>query len=283
MTHIAAIIMNEHLTEALRRLKKDSNENSVDRFVPPHDSIPSSSPLLAEDVTILRQLVSNVLISFLNTPRADTKRFEMLQLISSILSWSDDQREQVGLQRSSGLLSAPGINSTGSRPGKGHARSGKGKGVDDGLGESEVRPVPPTSITIGFVTHSRSSELRSTLGRIPPERVQCRRRVQRPSSTPPRLDLFLPLRPQLPRLHFRPSLSLVLLKRPPTDSLPSPCVPHRVDCVNEEAELWKPHVRVKLDDAYCPAEHQGGGGRCGRVRLRFSSLRGVVFWNVNWM
>ena len=31
-----------------------------------------------------RQLVSNVLITFLNTPRADTKRFEMLQLISSI-------------------------------------------------------------------------------------------------------------------------------------------------------------------------------------------------------
>ncbi|KAL8293284.1 hypothetical protein RQP46_000978 [Phenoliferia psychrophenolica] len=110
-----AIIMNEHLTEALRRLKKDSNENSVDR-----------------------QLVSNVLIAFLNTPRADTKRFEMLQLISSILSWSDDQREQVGLQRSSGLLSAPGvIGGGGSRPGKGHARSGKGKGVDDGLGESE--------------------------------------------------------------------------------------------------------------------------------------------------
>lgn len=31
--HSTAIIMNEHLTEALRRLKKDSNENSVDRCV----------------------------------------------------------------------------------------------------------------------------------------------------------------------------------------------------------------------------------------------------------
>ncbi|ORY92707.1 hypothetical protein BCR35DRAFT_298211 [Leucosporidium creatinivorum] len=108
-----AVILNEHLTEALRRLKKDSNENSVDR-----------------------RLVSNVLITFLNTPRADTKRFEMLQLISSILSWTDDQREQVGLQRSSGL-SAPGVIASGSRGGaKGHARSGKGKAVDD-LGENE--------------------------------------------------------------------------------------------------------------------------------------------------
>ncbi|KAI5477671.1 Golgi matrix protein [Pseudohyphozyma bogoriensis] len=115
-----AVILNEHLTEALRRLKKDSNENSVDRV----HRLP-------------RRLVSNVLISFLNTPRADTKRFEMLQLISSILSWTDDQREQVGLQRSSGL-SAPGVIASGSRGGgKGHSRSGKGKAVDDGLGENE--------------------------------------------------------------------------------------------------------------------------------------------------
>ncbi|KAK4705626.1 hypothetical protein P7C70_g568, partial [Phenoliferia sp. Uapishka_3] len=109
-----AIIMNEHLTEALRRLKKDSNENSVDR-----------------------QLVSNVLITFLNTPRADSKRFEMLQLISSILSWTDDQRETVGLQRASGLPSGPGIILSTLRPGKGHARGGKGKEVEDGLGENE--------------------------------------------------------------------------------------------------------------------------------------------------
>lgn len=103
------------MTEALRRLKKDSSEWTVDR-----------------------RLVSNVLISFLNTPRGDTKRFEMLQLLSSILSWNDDQREQVGLQRSSGL-SAPGVIASGSRGGqKGHARSGKGKAVDDGLGENEV-------------------------------------------------------------------------------------------------------------------------------------------------
>ncbi|KAM0787675.1 hypothetical protein ACM66B_003738 [Microbotryomycetes sp. NB124-2] len=101
-----AVILNEHLTEALRRLKKGDNEASVDR-----------------------RLVSNVLISFLLTPRGDSKRFEMLQVLSSILSWTDDQREQVGLQRTS-ALSGPGVIS-GRRTGRGHARSGKGKEADD--------------------------------------------------------------------------------------------------------------------------------------------------------
>lgn len=97
-------------------------------------SRPSSQKLTRSKFS---RLVSNVLITFLNTPRADTKRFEMLSLLSSILSWSDDQRETVGLQRSSGL-SAPGVVASGSRTHKGHARSGKGKAVDDGLGENEV-------------------------------------------------------------------------------------------------------------------------------------------------
>lgn len=34
MADRAAVILNEHLTEALRRLKKDSTENNVDRCVP---------------------------------------------------------------------------------------------------------------------------------------------------------------------------------------------------------------------------------------------------------
>ncbi|BGO93881.1 hypothetical protein NBRC10512_006109 [Rhodotorula toruloides] len=105
-----AVILNEHLTEALRRLKKDQSETSVDR-----------------------RLVSNVLITFLNTPRGDAKRFEMLQLIASILSWTDDQREKVGLQRASGALSGSSIISSGrGSSAKGHARSGKGKAVDEG-------------------------------------------------------------------------------------------------------------------------------------------------------
>ncbi|KZT24896.1 hypothetical protein NEOLEDRAFT_1178968 [Neolentinus lepideus HHB14362 ss-1] len=77
-----AIIMNEHLMEALRRLRRQSSAENVDR-----------------------RLVTNVLISFLSTPRADSKRFEMLQLLASILSWSDSEREKAGLQRMGNIVS----------------------------------------------------------------------------------------------------------------------------------------------------------------------------------
>jgi len=71
-----AVILNEHLMEALRRLRRNSSETNVDR-----------------------RLVSNVFLSFLSTPRADTKRYEMLSLLASILSWNDNEREKAGLQR----------------------------------------------------------------------------------------------------------------------------------------------------------------------------------------
>ncbi|KAH9989616.1 hypothetical protein BJV77DRAFT_1061172 [Russula vinacea] len=63
-----AVIINEHLMEALRRLRRGSASTSVDR-----------------------RLVTNVLLTFLCTPREDTKRFEMLGLLASILSWSDEE------------------------------------------------------------------------------------------------------------------------------------------------------------------------------------------------
>ncbi|KAF8802263.1 hypothetical protein BYT27DRAFT_7197360 [Phlegmacium glaucopus] len=81
-----AVIMNEHLMEALRRLRRNSTDFNVDR-----------------------RLVTNVLLSFLSTPRADGKRFEMLSLLASILSWNDLEREKAGLQR----ISSPDV-STGS-------------------------------------------------------------------------------------------------------------------------------------------------------------------------
>lgn len=64
--------------EALRRLRRNSSDTNVDR-----------------------RLVNNILLSFLSTPRADAKRFEMLTLLASILSWTDAEREKAGLQRSS--------------------------------------------------------------------------------------------------------------------------------------------------------------------------------------
>ncbi|KAG6834980.1 hypothetical protein H0H93_005946 [Arthromyces matolae] len=71
-----AVILNEHLMEALRRLRRNSTDFNVDR-----------------------RLVTNVLLSFLSTPRADSKRFEMLSLLATVLSWSDSEREKAGLQR----------------------------------------------------------------------------------------------------------------------------------------------------------------------------------------
>lgn len=82
------VIMNEHLMEALRRLRRNSSDTNVDR-----------------------RLVTNVLLSFLTTPRADSKRFEMLQLLSTILQWDDDEREKAGLQRREGAAPPTGSNS----------------------------------------------------------------------------------------------------------------------------------------------------------------------------
>jgi len=95
-----AVIINEHLMEALRRLRRNSTENNVDR-----------------------RLVTNVILSFLSTPRADSKRFEMLSLLSSILSWSDPEREKAGLQRinssdASHASSFWGRSASASTPGK---------------------------------------------------------------------------------------------------------------------------------------------------------------------
>src|ERR1700678_4255468 len=76
ISFLPAVIMNEHLMEALRRLRRNSTDFNVDR-----------------------RLVTNVLLSFLSTPRADGKRFEILSLLASVLSWNDLAREKAGLQR----------------------------------------------------------------------------------------------------------------------------------------------------------------------------------------
>jgi hypothetical protein len=80
---ISAVIMNEHLIEALRRLHRNSSENSVDRA-----------------------LVTNVLLNFLSRPREDQKRFEMLSILANMLSWTDIEREKAGLQRSLGTVAS---------------------------------------------------------------------------------------------------------------------------------------------------------------------------------
>jgi hypothetical protein len=83
-------VNNEHLTEALRRLRKTSSDNNVDRYVP---------HALSNEILTSSRLVNNILLAFLAAPRADSKRFEMLSILSTILSWDDSEREKAGLQK----------------------------------------------------------------------------------------------------------------------------------------------------------------------------------------
>ena len=74
------MILNEHLTKALRLLKRASPSSTVDK-----------------------QVMTNILLQFLSFPREDTKRFEILNLISSLLEWNDEQRHKAGLARTSNV------------------------------------------------------------------------------------------------------------------------------------------------------------------------------------
>ncbi|KYK58413.1 golgi matrix protein [Drechmeria coniospora] len=78
-----AIVLNEHLTKALRYLKKTKPEDNVDR-----------------------QVVTNHLLHFLTLDRGDAKRFQVLQVMAGYLNWTDEQREQAGLSRPGGSAAA---------------------------------------------------------------------------------------------------------------------------------------------------------------------------------
>ncbi|KAI9717467.1 MAG: hypothetical protein M1828_007166 [Chrysothrix sp. TS-e1954] len=70
------VILNDHLTKALRFLKKGKPEDNVDR-----------------------QLVTNHFLHFLALDRSDPKKFQILQLIAALLGWTDEQKEAAGLAR----------------------------------------------------------------------------------------------------------------------------------------------------------------------------------------
>lgn len=79
-----AIILNEHLTKSLSMLKQQLNNTNN---------------------TIDKELISNVLLNFLQIPRGDTKKFEALLLISALLEWDDARKVQAGLSHSIGSRS----------------------------------------------------------------------------------------------------------------------------------------------------------------------------------
>ncbi|KAJ3317200.1 hypothetical protein HDV06_001844 [Boothiomyces sp. JEL0866] len=74
--------LQSHLSEAMRRMKNGSDEDSVDR-----------------------KLVSNLIIGFMTAPHGDRKRYEILSLMSSILKLNDEEKAKVGLIRPSGVPS----------------------------------------------------------------------------------------------------------------------------------------------------------------------------------
>jgi hypothetical protein len=51
--------------------------------------------------------MTNLLVQFLSTPRGDSKRFEMLSVIGSILRLSDEDKVKIGLMRQSRADAAP--------------------------------------------------------------------------------------------------------------------------------------------------------------------------------
>lgn len=71
-----AVILNDHLTKALRFLKRGNPEDNVDR-----------------------QLVTNHFLHFLQLDRGDPKKFQVLGLIAALLGWNEVQKEQAGLLR----------------------------------------------------------------------------------------------------------------------------------------------------------------------------------------
>lgn len=61
-----AVILNDHLTKALRFLKRGKPEDNVDR-----------------------QVVTNHLLHFVALDRSDPKKFQVLQLMAALLGWTD--------------------------------------------------------------------------------------------------------------------------------------------------------------------------------------------------
>lgn len=92
-----AVILSDHLTKALRVLKKGKPEDNVDRY-----ARHGLRTYLIPTNTLTRQIVTNHLLHFLALDRTDPKKFQILQLIGSLLGWTDEQREQAGLSRPGG-------------------------------------------------------------------------------------------------------------------------------------------------------------------------------------
>lgn len=87
-----AVTLNDHLTKALRFLKKGKPEDNVDRCAKSHP--PYTASLLT---WYCRHIVTNHLLHFLALDRSDPKKFQILQLIGALLGWTDGKSDQCTL------------------------------------------------------------------------------------------------------------------------------------------------------------------------------------------
>lgn len=78
-----AVTLNDHLTKALRFLKRGRPEDNVDRCV----SFPSRDTATTNLEN--RHIVTNHLLHFLALDRSDPRKFQILQLIAALLQWTD--------------------------------------------------------------------------------------------------------------------------------------------------------------------------------------------------
>ncbi len=79
-----AVILNDHLTKALRYLKKGKPQDTIDKYA---STFPQNHYKGCTNEN--RQLITNHFIHFLTLDRTDPKKFQVLQIIASLLEWSD--------------------------------------------------------------------------------------------------------------------------------------------------------------------------------------------------
>ncbi|KAJ3160561.1 hypothetical protein HDU88_007915 [Geranomyces variabilis] len=172
--------LQQHLTEALRRL---------------HD-------MTASGDLVDRQVAANLLVGFLELPRGDRRRYDVLNVLASYLRLEDQDRVKIGLQR------GPGSG--------GAAQAGKNSAPSTGVGESF------TDMWISFLL-KESSKGAADHTASPPAAADSRRTSVALSTAPP-LD---PRRPSAAGSAARPPPPVAALSSPGAfpSSVPPPVQP----------------------------------------------------------
>jgi hypothetical protein len=71
-------------------LKRDNADDKIDKYFSADSAIYFIVFLILYlTLFYLRQLVTNVFLQFVSIQRGDAKKYEVLQLIASVLDWSD--------------------------------------------------------------------------------------------------------------------------------------------------------------------------------------------------